>query len=104
VGTSGRGKISGKGEGGRIWCKYYILMYESGKMRPVETILRMGGGRRKEKDGGSESNSLKEIIIQHLVTSLAVIQGPQLHCLQNAHLKHWSHAVTVSLKIQGSQE
>jgi hypothetical protein len=29
-------------------------MYENihGKMRPTETILRMGGGRTKENDGG----------------------------------------------------
>jgi hypothetical protein len=29
-------------------------MYENGKMRPVETILRMGG--LKENDGGGEFN------------------------------------------------
>jgi hypothetical protein len=27
----------------------------NGKMRPVETISRMGGGRIKKNDGGSES-------------------------------------------------
>jgi hypothetical protein len=27
-------------------------MYASGKMRPVETIPGMGGGRIKENDGG----------------------------------------------------
>jgi hypothetical protein len=31
-------------------------MYKNGKVRPVETSLRMGGGRIKENDGGSESN------------------------------------------------
>jgi hypothetical protein len=30
-------------------------MYENGKMRPVETILRMGGEGIKESDGGGES-------------------------------------------------
>jgi hypothetical protein len=25
--------------------KYYVLTYENAKMRPVETILRRGGGR-----------------------------------------------------------
>jgi hypothetical protein len=30
--------------GGRIWCKYYILMYENGKMIPVETIPGIGEG------------------------------------------------------------
>jgi hypothetical protein len=27
-------------------------MYENGKMRPVDTIVRMGEGRIKENDGG----------------------------------------------------
>jgi hypothetical protein len=31
-------------------------MYENGKMRPVETILRMGAGGIKENDGGGEFN------------------------------------------------
>jgi hypothetical protein len=31
-------------------------MYVNGKMRPVETISRMGGGGLKESDGGSEFN------------------------------------------------
>jgi hypothetical protein len=31
IGASGRGRISGKGEGGSIWWKYYALMHESEK-------------------------------------------------------------------------
>jgi hypothetical protein len=31
-------------------------MYENGKMRPAETILRMGGGKIEENDGGGECN------------------------------------------------
>jgi hypothetical protein len=31
-------------------------MYVHGKMRPVETILGMGGGEIKENDGGGEFN------------------------------------------------
>jgi hypothetical protein len=31
-------------------------MYVNGKMRPVETILGMGGGEIKENDGGGEFN------------------------------------------------
>jgi hypothetical protein len=31
-------------------------VYENGTMRPVETLPGMGGGTRKEKDGGHESN------------------------------------------------
>jgi hypothetical protein len=29
-------------------------MYENGKMRPVETVLRIGGGEVKENDGRGE--------------------------------------------------
>jgi hypothetical protein len=29
----------------KIWWRYYALMYENGKMRPVETSLRMVGQR-----------------------------------------------------------
>jgi hypothetical protein len=28
-----------------MWWKYYVLIYENGKMRPVETIPGMGEGR-----------------------------------------------------------
>jgi hypothetical protein len=31
--------------------EYYALMYENGKMRPVETVPGMGGGGIKENDG-----------------------------------------------------
>jgi hypothetical protein len=31
-------------------------MYKNGKMRPAETISRMGGGRIKDNDGGSQFN------------------------------------------------
>jgi hypothetical protein len=31
-------------------------MHGNGKMRPVETILRIGSGGIKENDGGSEFN------------------------------------------------
>jgi hypothetical protein len=33
--------------------KYYVLLYEDGKMRPVETILRMEGRRIQENNGGN---------------------------------------------------
>jgi hypothetical protein len=39
-----------------MWWKYYVLMYENGTMRPVETIPGMGGGRIKENEGGGEFN------------------------------------------------
>jgi hypothetical protein len=31
-----------RGAGGWIWWKCYVLMYENGKMRPVETVPGMG--------------------------------------------------------------
>jgi hypothetical protein len=35
-----------------MWQKYYVLMYENGKMRSVETILRLGeGGERRIMEG-----------------------------------------------------
>jgi hypothetical protein len=39
-----------------MWWKYDILMYENGKVRPVESITGMGGGRIKENDRGGEFN------------------------------------------------
>jgi hypothetical protein len=33
---------------------HFILVYENGTMRPVETIAGMEGGRIKENDGGGE--------------------------------------------------
>jgi hypothetical protein len=33
-------------------------MYENGKMRPAETILRSGRGRIKENDGGVNSTKM----------------------------------------------
>jgi hypothetical protein len=44
------------GVGGRMCWKYYILLCENGKMRPVETIPEMWKGGRKENDGGGEFN------------------------------------------------
>jgi hypothetical protein len=35
--------------------EYYVLMYENGKMRPVETIPGMQGGGIKGNDGGVNS-------------------------------------------------
>jgi hypothetical protein len=38
--------------------EYYVLMYENGKMRPVETVPGMGGGGIKENDGGVNSTMI----------------------------------------------
>jgi hypothetical protein len=35
-----------------MWWKYYVLMSENGKMKPIETIPGIGGRRIKENDGG----------------------------------------------------
>jgi hypothetical protein len=33
-----------------MWWKYYVFMYENGKMRPVETIAGMGGGKWNKEE------------------------------------------------------
>jgi hypothetical protein len=50
VGTSGRGEDIRKGCRRVNMVEYYALMYENGKMRPVETVPGMGGV--KDSDGG----------------------------------------------------
>jgi hypothetical protein len=47
VDTTGREEDIRKGAEGRMWQKYYVLMYENGKMRPAEAIPGMGGGGDK---------------------------------------------------------
>jgi hypothetical protein len=37
--------------------EYYVLVYENGKMRPIETIPGMGERGIKENDGGGEFNN-----------------------------------------------
>jgi hypothetical protein len=39
-----------------VWWKYYVFIYENGIIRLVETVLRRGRGRIKEKEGAGESN------------------------------------------------
>jgi hypothetical protein len=36
--------------------EYYVLVHENGKMRPVETVLGLGGEGLKENDGRGELN------------------------------------------------
>jgi hypothetical protein len=49
-----------EGENIRKGCRsvnmveYYVLMYDNGKLRPVETIQGMEGEGIKENDGGGE--------------------------------------------------
>jgi hypothetical protein len=40
------------------WWKYYVLIYENGKMRPVETIAGMGRREIKENDGWVNSTMI----------------------------------------------
>jgi hypothetical protein len=39
-----------------MWWEYYVLLYENGKIRPVETVPGMKGGGIKEIDGRGECN------------------------------------------------
>jgi hypothetical protein len=39
-----------------MWWKYYVLMYENGKMRPVESIPGICEGKIKEREGEGEFN------------------------------------------------
>jgi hypothetical protein len=45
-----------KGVGRQIWRKHYALMYENGKMRPVETIPGMEEGRGNGEQWMGEFN------------------------------------------------
>jgi hypothetical protein len=54
AGTSGRGEDIRKGCGRVNMVEYYALMYENGKMRPVEAIPGTEGGGIKENDAGGE--------------------------------------------------
>jgi hypothetical protein len=52
----GGGRIKGKGAGECMCWKYYIVMFENGKARLPETILRMRKGGIKDNNGGVEFN------------------------------------------------
>jgi hypothetical protein len=54
--------------------EYYVLMYENGKMRPVETIPGMGGRGIKDDDGGV---NLTKIYCKHFCTCHNVPPAPQ---------------------------
>jgi hypothetical protein len=46
-----RGKV--KGDGGRMWCMYFVFIYEN-RMRSVEILRREEGD--EGEDGGGISN------------------------------------------------
>jgi hypothetical protein len=56
--------MSGNGEDVERGCRwvnmdqYCVYLYVNGKMRPVETIPGMRGGRIKENDGGLNSTMI----------------------------------------------
>jgi hypothetical protein len=54
VDSSRRGRGLGKDVGGRTWCKYCVHMYVNGKLRSVETMPGVGGGRIKENNWGDD--------------------------------------------------
>jgi hypothetical protein len=56
-GVSNSGKQEGEWRGSRryTWSMYFIYLYESRALTPVEIISRSGKGMM-ENDGGSESN------------------------------------------------
>jgi hypothetical protein len=51
-------------------------MYKNGKMRPVETILRMAGGGIKENDGGV---NLTKIYCKHFCKCHNIFSAQQKH-------------------------
>jgi hypothetical protein len=40
-----------------MWSEFYVLTYDNGKVKSVETIARMEEERLKENDRGGEFNS-----------------------------------------------
>jgi hypothetical protein len=50
--------VGGEYGGNVMYVNAHIhnIIYVNGKLRPVETIPRMGGGEKKENDGGDEFN------------------------------------------------
>jgi hypothetical protein len=43
VGISGRQvRVNGEGEGGWIWCMFFVFVYENRTMKPIEIVLRKG--------------------------------------------------------------
>jgi hypothetical protein len=49
-------------------------MYENRRMKPVEIVLRKGGGRKRENDGGGESKAYyKHICKYHHVSPCATV-------------------------------
>jgi hypothetical protein len=65
AGTSGRGRMKGKGVGEWIWCKCCIHIYVSGKNDTLR--LSQEGGGIKEDDGGGEYNYDVFDILQELL-------------------------------------
>jgi hypothetical protein len=41
-GTSGRGRVNGEGEGGKLWQMYFVFMHKNRIIKTVEIVLRRG--------------------------------------------------------------
>jgi hypothetical protein len=38
-----------------MWWMYFVFIYENRRMKPVETVLRKGEGKRENDRGGKSS-------------------------------------------------
>jgi hypothetical protein len=54
AGTSGRREVIGKGVGGLIRCKWCVHIHVNAKIKPVETVPGIRGGRMEENSGGGK--------------------------------------------------
>jgi hypothetical protein len=59
--------------------KYYVLLYENGKIEPVETILRIRKGRKKENEGGDEFNYDLQAYKHRHFLQWNIVQHGQFH-------------------------
>jgi hypothetical protein len=48
MGTSGRGRVNGEGEGGQIQWIYFAYVYENRAMKSLRIVLRGGEGYEGE--------------------------------------------------------
>jgi hypothetical protein len=55
--ASRREWAQGKGEGGYIWWIYFISLYENRRMKPITTVLKRGGGGKRENNGSYISST-----------------------------------------------
>jgi hypothetical protein len=56
--TSGRQTVKGEGEGGWIWSKYFVYIYENRIMKSTENCLKSERGLRKSNRGSEFDQSI----------------------------------------------